>query len=207
MSIKKSNLFYQNKIARIYLMSIERTIGKQAMQKVYDLAEVPADDRPPPNNYARQFDFAYMGAVNAALGKMYGYRGEHALTTKAGYDSFTDGITEYGAVMGVSDLALKPLSLNMKMKVGLRSLTELFSKFSDGPISLQEEADYFIYTVHHCPVCWGRTSDNAICYATIAIVEAGLKWVSKGAKFRIEEVACHAVGDKNCVVHIWKEPL
>ena len=195
-------------MARIYLMSVERTIGEQAMQKVYDLAEVPADDRPPPNNYARQFDFVYMGAINTALGQMYGYRGEHALTTKAGHDSFTHGLAEYGPITGASDLALKAISLKIRMRIGLKAITETMTKFSDQTTTIEDGGDYFIYTIHRCPVCWGRQAEKPICYSSISLLDAGLRWISRGKhKFKLEEVACHAVGDKNCIIHIWKEPI
>ncbi len=207
MAIEKSGFCYTNKMARIYMMSIEKTIGLKAMQLVWDLAEIPPDDRPPPNNFAKEFDFAYFGAINAAVGKLYGERGERSLTSKAGHDSFAGGLAEYGAMTGVGELALKSISLGIKIKIALRAMAETFSKFSDQSVSLDESSDYFIYTIHHCPACWGRTSRKPSCYAAIGVLEAGLHWVSNGKQFRIEEVTCHAMGDRNCAIHVWKEPL
>jgi hypothetical protein len=43
------------------------------MKAVYDLAGVP-QGLPPPNNFAKAFDFAYYGGIGAALEKLYGLR-------------------------------------------------------------------------------------------------------------------------------------
>jgi predicted hydrocarbon binding protein len=38
-------------------------------------------------------------------------------------------------------------------------------------------------------------------------LQEGLRWVSGGKDFKVEEVLCQAVGDENCVFHVYKEPL
>ena len=64
-----------------------------------------------------------------------------------------------------------------------------------------------IYTIYQCPVCWGRTSAKPICYGAVGILQEGLRWVSGGKDFKVEEMECHATGQENCVFHIYKEPL
>jgi len=41
MAAEPSGFYYPNKMARIYVLSIEETIGREAMLAVYDLAGVP----------------------------------------------------------------------------------------------------------------------------------------------------------------------
>jgi predicted hydrocarbon binding protein len=207
MTVEKSGFYYPNKIVRIYIKNIEKTIGSAAMEVVYDLANIPLTDRPPPNNYAKEFDFANFAAINTALGKMYGPRGERGLTTHAGRAAFTDGLAEFASVLGVGDLALKAIPTQAKVRIGLKAIAETFNKFTDITVEIQEADDYFIYVNHRCPVCWGRKSDYPVCYSSISLIEAGLSWVSNGKKFRIEEVACFATGDQTCTFHIWKEPI
>jgi len=56
-------------------------------------------------------------------------------------------------------------------------------------------------------VCWGRKSDKAVCHAATGLLQEGLRWVSGGKEFRVDEVACIATGDPACVFHVYKEPI
>jgi hypothetical protein len=207
MALELSGFYYPNKMARIYVLSIEETIGSEAMQKVYDLAGVPRELYPPPNNFAKAFDFAYYGGIGAALEKMYGLRGERGLALHAGRASFAGGLAEFGAVIGVSELSFKAIPIRAKLKVGLKALAETFSKFSDVLADVTEADDCFVYSIRRCPGCWGRTSDRPICYNALGVIEEGLRWLSDGKSFQVEEVECHAAGAEACVFHIQKVPL
>lgn len=207
MALELSGFYYPNKMARIYVLSIEETIGSEAMRKVYDLAGVPHELYPPPNNFAKAFDFAYYAGIGAALEKMYGLRGERGLALHAGRASFSGGLAEFGAVIGVSELSFKAIPLRAKLKVGLKALAETFSKFSDVIADVSEADNHFIYTIHRCPGCWGRSSDRPICYNAVGVIEDGLRWLSDGKSFAVEEVKCRAAGDEACVFHIRKDPL
>jgi predicted hydrocarbon binding protein len=207
MALEPSGFYYPNKMARLYVLSIEETIGATAMQAVYDLAGVPSEHYPPPNNFAKAFDFAYYGAIGAALEKMYGLRGERGLALHAGRASFSGGLAEFGSMIGVSELTFKTIPLKTKLRVGLKALAETFGKFSDVIAEVAEQDDYFVYTIQRCPGCWGRTSDRPICFNAVGVIEEGLRWLSSGKSFRVDEVHCRAAGAEYCVFHIQKEPL
>lgn len=204
----KSGLHYPNKIGRIYLMAMEEVMGTNGIKAVLNLAKVPhLINNYPPNNLAREFDFSDFGAIGAAIEEMYGPRGGRGLALRAGRASFAQGLSEFGSVIGASELAFKVIPLGTKVKVGLKAMAETFTKFSDQHSEVVEADDHFVYTIYKCPVCWGRTSDKPICYGAVGILQEGLRWVSGGKDFKVEEMECHAAGDPNCVFHIHKEPL
>ncbi len=208
MARDKSELYYPNKIGRIYLMAMEEVMGTNGIKAVLNLAKTPElIGNYPPNNLAREFDFADFGAIGAAIEEMYGPRGGRGLALRAGRASFAQGLSEFGSVIGASELAFKVIPLGTKVKVGLKAMAETFTKFSDQASDVEEADDYFIYTIHKCPVCWGRTSEKPICYGAVGILQEGLRWVSGGKDFKVEEIQCHAVGDENCVFYVYKEPL
>jgi predicted hydrocarbon binding protein len=207
MAAELSGFYYPNKMARIYVLSIEETIGREAILAAYDLAGVPREHYPPPNNFAKNFDFAYYAGIGAAMEKMYGQRGERGLALHAGRASFAGGLAEFSSLIGVSELTFKTIPLKIKLKIGLTALAETFAKFSDVVAEVSDSDDHFIYTIRRCPGCWGRTSDRPICYNAVGVLEEGLRWVSSGKSFRVEEVACLAAGQEACVFHIQKEPL
>jgi predicted hydrocarbon binding protein len=207
MIIKPSGLYYPNKMARIYVTSIEETIGPEAMKTVFKTAGIPEDLYPPPNNFAPEFDFAYFAAIGATLEKMYGARAERGLTLHAGRASFAKGLAEYGPLTGTRDLAFKMIPLNAKLKIVLKAKAESYSRFSDQRTTVEEADDHFLFIIHQCPRCWARTGDKPLCYSGLGILEEGCSWVSSGLTFQIEEIACIAAGDPTCTFQLQKEPL
>jgi len=204
----KSGLYYPNKMGRIYLEAMEEVMGKGGINAVLNLAKLPHFiHNYPPNNLARELDFADFTAINQAIEEMYGPRGGRGLALRAGRASFAQGLSNFGALIGVSELAFKVIPLGTKLKVGLRAMAESFSTFSDQESFVAEEEDRFIYTIKTCPVCWGRTTDKPVCFAAVGLLQEGLRWVSGGKDFRVEEIACHAQGDEACQFAIYKKPL
>jgi hypothetical protein len=206
-AVQPSGLYYPNKMARLYVLAVQETLGQEAMKAAFELAGVPLKFNPPPNNFAKEFDFAYYGALSAAIEQMYGSRGVRSLTLHAGKASFAGGLAEFGAMIGVSELTFKAIPLAAKLRVGLRGIAETYAKFSDLVADVTEFDDHFLYSLRHCPVCWGRASQRPICYGMIGILQQGLHWLSSGKEFNVDEVACHAAGDEHCVFRIPKEPL
>jgi predicted hydrocarbon binding protein len=203
----KSGLYYPNKIGRIYLMAMEEVMGKNGVNAVLNMAKLAHFiDNYPPNNLDRQFAFDDYAALNQAIDDMYGPRGGRGLALRAGRASFSQGLTEFGAIIGMADLAFKLVPLPTKMKVGLRAMAETFSKFSDQESHVEELPDRFNYIIVRCPVCWGRKSDKPICYAAIGLLQEGLRWVSGGRDFHVEQTKGKSCGDENCQFHILKEP-
>ncbi len=204
----KSGLYYPNKIARIYLLALEEVMGVNGVKAVLNLAGVPhLIGNYPPNNLAKEFDFADFAAINAAIEEMYGTRGGRGLALRAGRASFAQGLSEFGAVVGASELAFKVIPLSTKLKVGLKAMAETFTKFSDQKSDVTETDEYFVYTIYQDPMAWGRVSDHPVGYGAIGILQEGLRWVSGGKDFRVEQVQCKSMGHENSVFHIYKEPL
>jgi hypothetical protein len=204
----KEQLFYPNLMGRIYLEAMEEVMGKNGINAVLNLAKLGhLIDSYPPQNLDRAFSFGDFGKLGQAIDDMYGPRGGRGLALRAGRAAFADGLSKFGALVGASELAFKVIPLGTKLKVGLRATAETFTKFSDQHSEVEEKDDRFVYTIYECPVCWGRTSDRPICYGAVGILQEGLRWVSGGKDFRVEEFECHAKGDEYCRFDIFKDPL
>ena len=208
MSIEKSGLYYPNRMARIYLLAMEEIMGKNGLNAVLNMAKLShMIDNYPSDNLDKQFDFREYSALNAALEEMYGPRGGRGLALRAGRASFARGIQSFGAMAGVGDLAFKVLPLGTKLKMGLPAMAGIFSQVSDQYSRVEERDDHFLYVIEKCPVCWGRTVEKPVCYAAVGLLQEGLRWVSGGKEFRVDEVTCHAVGDEMCTFAVYKEPV
>lgn len=206
--IPKSGFYYPNKIARIYLQAMEDVMGKNGLNAILNMASLQhLVDNYPPDNLEKQFDFADYSALNGALEEMYGPRGGRGLALRAGRASFAQGLRNFGALAGVGDLAFKVLPLPAKLKIGVPAMGKIFSQVSDQKSTVEENETEYIYTMKPCPVCHGRTSDKPMCHAGIGLLQEGLKWVSGGHEFRVNESKCIGCGDEACVIIIQKEPI
>lgn len=206
--IPKSGFYYPNKISRIAIQALEEVMGKNGINAIFNLANISdLIDNLPPDNLERQFDFADFSAIQGALEEMYGPRGGRGLALRAGRATFANGLRNFGALAGVGDLAFKVLPLQAKLRIGLPAMAKIFSTTSDQHSTVEEFDDHFIYTIHRCPVCWGRHSDKADCFIAAGLLQEGLKWLSGGNEFRVNESKCIANGDETCDFVILKEPI
>ncbi len=204
----KSGLYYPNKIARIYLQAMEEVMGKNGLNAVLNMAKLPEYIQAyPPDNLDREFDFADYAALNQALDDIYGPRGGRGLALRAGRASFSRGLKNFGALAGVGDLAFRVLPLTAKLKIGIPAMARIFTQFSDQTSTVEEFSDHYIYIIHKCPVCWSRRGDKPLCHAAVGLLQEGLRWVSGGHEFKVDEISCIAVGDPTCIFHINKEPV
>lgn len=206
--IPVSGLYYPNKIANIALKALEDVMGKNGVNAILNLANLQhlIDNYPPPN-LNREFDFSYFSAIWGALEEMYGPRGGRGLALRAGRATFAEGLRNFGALAGAGDLAFKVLPLQIKLKIGLPAMARIFTQTSDQHSTVEEKEDHFIYTIHKCPVCYGRHIDKPGCHIATGLLQEGLKWVSGGFDFRVVETKCIAVNDDVCEFEIMKEPV
>lgn len=207
--IPKSGYYYPNKAGLIIIQSLVNVMGKNGLNAILNLAHLPQwIDNLPNDNLAREFDFADVSAINQALEEMYGPRGGRGLALRAGRATFADVLRNFGALAGVGDLAFRVLPLMTKMRIGVPTMARIFSQISDQHSTVEELESEFVYSIHRCPVCWGRSGlDKPVCYVAVGLLQEGLKWLSVGSEFRVNESKCIAMGDVICEFIIQKTPI
>jgi len=207
--VEKSGYNYANKFALIMLEALQDVLGKNGLKAILNLAHLPElIDNFPPDNLNKEFDFSDVSAVNQALEEIYGPRGGRGLALRAGRATFADSLRNFGALAGASDLAFKVLPLNTKMRIGVPSMAKIFTQVSDQHSTSQEKDDFFVYTIHRCPVCWGRHDlDKPVCFIAVGLLQEGMKWLSGGKEFRVNESKCVSMGDEVCEFIIEKTPI
>lgn len=206
--IPKSEYNYANKIALISIRALEEIMGRNGLNAILNLAHLShLIDHYPPDNLEKEFNFADFSALNGALEEMYGPRGGRGLALRAGRAAFAESLRTFGAMAGVNDMAFKLLPLSVKMRIGVPAMAKIFSLISDQYSTVEEKENEFVYIIHRCPVCWGRTADTPVCFIATGLLQGGLKWVSGGNEFRVNESKCVAMGHEVCEFIIQKIPI
>ena len=207
--IEKSGYYYPNKFALIMLEALEDVLGVNGLKAILNLAHLPElIDNFPSDDLKKEFDFSHVSAINQALEEIYGPRGGRGLALRAGRATFADSLKNFGALAGASDLAFKVLPLKTKMRIGVPSMAKIFTQVSDQHSTSKEMGDTFVYTIHRCPVCWGRHDlDKPVCFIAVGLLQEGMKWLSGGKEFRVNESRCVSMGDEVCEFIIEKIPM
>jgi len=207
--IPKAGLYYPSKFGLITIKALEEVMGKNGLNAILNLAGLNTYvDNYPVDTLEKSFDFADLSSINIALEEMYGPRGGRGLALRAGRATFGDALRNFGALAGVGDLAFKVLPLQAKLRIGLPAVAKIFTQISDQHSTVEEHENEFVYTIHKCPVCWGRSGvDKPVCFIAVGLLQESLKWVSGGNEFRVNESKCIALGDGVCEFIIQKEPI
>jgi len=207
--IPKSGYYYANKIVMIILNSLGDVMGKNGLNAILNLAHLPhLIDNYPPDNLGKEFDFADVTAINMALEELYGPRGGRGLAMRAGRAAFAASLRNFGALAGAGDLAFRVLPLQTKLRIGIPAMARIFSQISDQYSTVEEFDTEFRYTIHKCPQCWSRHGlEKPVCFMGAGLLQEGLKWVSGGSEFRVNESKCMAMGESVCEYIIQKAPI
>ncbi len=206
--VPPSGYYYPNRIARIFMEAMEEVMGRNGLNALLNLTGLTQyRNQLPPANLNKEFDFADFSNLNQGVLDIYGPRGGRGLSLRGGRATFDRGLKGFGALAGVGDLAFRVLPERTKVKIGLPALARVFSQFSDQISYVEDKGDHYLYYIDRCPVCWGRQNDRPICYVATGLLQEGLRWVSGGRMYRVDEIECVATGGKTCLFKIDKEPV
>jgi predicted hydrocarbon binding protein len=206
--LEPSGLYYPNRIARLYILAMEDVMGVNGLNAILSLAGLDNFIHdPPPDNLARQFDFAHIAALNEALEEMYGSRGGRGIALRIGRATFARGMKSFGALSGMRDPAFRALPLGQRTRIGLEALAAVFSNFTDQQSTMAELNAYYEFTTEFSPFSWGRSADRPVCHALVGIIQESMRWASNGHEYHVQEVLCRAVEGEACVFRVNKNPI
>lgn len=208
-SPEPSGLYYPDRFGLILFDALEEIMGRNGLNAILNMAKLSRFiDNPPPDVMQKGFDFSYISALNRALEEMYGPRGGRGLQLRLGRVLFAQGLANFGALVGASDLAFKVLPLQAKVKAGLPAVAKVFDSLSDQTSYVRDPGgEQYHYVIERCSMCWGRNVDRPGGFIAAGIIEEALRWISGGRTFRVDQVSCIGMGHDNCTFQVHKEPI
>ncbi len=200
--------YFPNKMGRIVLLAMEEVMGKNGLNAILNLARLQhLSSGYPPADFELAFAFDEMARLFQGVDEMYGPRGGRMLSLRIGRGCFKHGVTDFGAVLGVADLAFRVAPLALSMRVTLEVLNEIFNRYSEQRMALGEDRENFYWIAERCGFCWGQQSSRPVCAVMVGLLQESLYWVSRGGHFDIEEITCAATGADVCTLRIGKQPF
>jgi hypothetical protein len=204
-----SGLYYPNRFGLILFDALEEIMGRNGLNAILNMAGLSQFiDNPPADVMDKGFDFAYISALNKALEEMYGPRGGRGLQLRLGRVLFAQGLANFGALVGASDLAFKVLPLQSKLKFGLPAVAKVFDSLSDQTSYVKDPGgEHFDYIIDRCSMCWGRHVERPGGFIAAGIIEEALRWLSGGRTFRVDQITCIGMNAENCTFAVYKDPI
>jgi predicted hydrocarbon binding protein len=86
-------------------------------------------------------------------------------------------------------------------------MAELFKQFGDHRVVIEGNESSYLWRLSRCPFCWERNEKAPICHFTVGLLQEALFWGSGGKIYHVEETACLACGDPECLIIIDRVPL
>jgi predicted hydrocarbon binding protein len=160
----------------------------------------------PPDTLDNEFPFEDFAAINESIVEVYGLQGAKGLCLRAGRSALRHAIRDGGLMADVPDPAFQLLPVEAKVKVGLNALAEVLSKLTDQEARLEEREGDLVFLIEACSECWGRASDEPICFGSTGMVHEAVRWFTEEEVLDVTETACLARGDDACAFLISKGP-
>lgn len=199
--------FYPQKMARIILQAMEEVIGRNGVTAVLNQANLSEMiGAYPLNTLDRTVSFETISKLQVALEQLYGPRGGRGVALRAGRATFKYGLREFGPLLGFTDLAFRLMPQEERLRQGAENFAEIFNRFTDQIVRIEETPEIFLWKIERCPVCWQRQADGPACHLAVGLIQEALYWATGGKYFNIEEIACVANGAANCTIRIEKVP-
>src|SRR5512140_3212299 len=151
--------YYPNRMGRILFLSMEEILGRSGLNAVLNFANLSNYiDNYPPYNQDPGFSFIDISRLQVALEQAYGPRSGRGLAQRIGRVTFKYSLREFGAELGLTDLAFRLLPLQAKLKTGTEALAGLFNKFTDQRVRLEWDEKHIHWQIERCPFCWERSA-------------------------------------------------
>ena len=200
--------FYPNLMGRIILLALEEIVGSNGVNAVLNLSSLPDFiGNYPAHNQNLEFSFQSVSRLQSALDDMYGPRGGRGIALRTGRACFQHGLREFGPLFGLTDLTFRMLPLQGKLKMGSAALADVFNKYTDQRVRVEDKDKRIYWHIERCPLCWERRVDSPACHMAVGLLQEALYWVSGGKYFNLEEINCIARGDPACTIMIDKTPM
>jgi predicted hydrocarbon binding protein len=197
----KSNLFLPNNFVLLTINAFDEIVGKMGM--VTAIKQAGLDnllEAYPPDDAAKEFDFADYATLISGFEDIYGARGARVLSIRAGRLAFRHFIDS--SIGDINDFIDPELPEENRLQILLESLAEMYSETSDFKCSVQANPEGILFINNTCPICWGRKQDSPGCNVTLGILMEAVAMISE--KYKIEQTTSISCGAPSCDFMITK---
>lgn len=96
----------------------------------------------------------------------------------------------------------------LRLRASLEAISHLLQATSDQKIKIEESSSHYHMIISNCVACWGKERQRyPVCFFNVGMIRGGLHYLFGEDIYPVQELACHATGDKVCEFIIRKFPF
>lgn len=203
-----NSYFYPERMGRIILLAMEEVLGREGLNSTLRIASLTSFiDQYPADRPDKTFSFETISKLLESLELAYGPQGGRGSALRVGRVCFKYGLRDYGALLGLTELAYRLLPFPIRLQAGAKSFAGLFNDQTDQRVSVKENNGKLFWIIERCPLCWHRQVNQPVCHLAVGLIQESLYWLSSGKIFDVEETTCIARGDSACTILIDRIPI
>ncbi len=194
-------LFCSEEMDQIVMEGVREVLGRDEIAALFEAAgaTVPGD-----GEKLAEEQFA---AILAVVEKRHGSLGARGIAMRIGRACFPGFVRSFGSDGGFEDAEYRLLPVRKRARAGLEKLAAIFDCACGLRIVVDTTPDAWIWTINDCRQCSNPQVESAVSHFMLGLLQQYLGWISGGKVFQVEETACQANGDPNCVIRIHRLPL
>jgi hypothetical protein len=189
---------HEDSIQALMFSGLEEILGEVTLTRVLQSTHIPVKGDKGQTE---------LGAVQAALEKLFGGRGGKGLALQAGRCAFNALLRKYGSNMGLLDNDFRMLPTPRRIASGLVKIAQQLKELGAPPAAISETDSTWVWSNPNCMFNGAGESEEPGCTFLMGIVQEYLSWASGGRYYPLEETQCVRRGDTCCIIQINKEVL
>ena len=189
-----------NCFARMTLKAYQQEIGVNGLNVLLNFAELyQMVDNLPLNNNEHEISFQHYSGILGALIAIYGVRTANNFSFRAGQRMYSNDLHRYGALGGLASSEFHRLMPDQRIDLSLHALIRVLNLLSNQNGVVRKRQGRWYIVVHNCPVCWGQSTEVAVCELTRGVISAVLEEAAIEIPCLVEQTQSHSAGDKACL--------
>ncbi len=180
------------------LLAIRQVLGEKGSKDIYQSAKLDVKLAAlPPDNLDRTFKAQDYAQLLHTIEVTYRERGPWILH-RIGKESFHIVLRDQPSWMATAKRVMSLWSPDQRIEFMLEAIIDAQRKtYPQTEVWLEDKDGQLAYIEQSCLVCYGRQSQEPVCYLTTGFISEAINWAT-GKEFEVQETACTATGDAYC---------
>lgn len=183
-------------------------IVKESAQVVLDRQEISAISQAVGTAVGENVWLARdISGIATALENRYGLQGARGTALQIGRAAFKGILFTFGSEDGFEDEEYRLLPVRKRARAGLEKLAAIFDCSCGLHVTVTAEPDAWLWTLADCQHCDDPRVESTVSHFMLGLLQEYFAYISGGKVFIVEETACRADGDPECVIRVHRLPI
>jgi len=208
-SRKDEDFRISGKVLLSYLNELVSLVGEKSVIMVLKRSGWIEKMRSPAiTRFDKTIPYKAVVDINNQVVDIFGNTALRTLVYSAAKRSFQSAFISTEIVRKTRDWLEKNTESTLRLRVSLEAISTLLQATSEQKIKIEESSSHYHLIFSDCVACWGLEKQKfPMCFYNVGMIRGGLQTLFGEDIYPVQELACHATGDKVCEFIVRKFPF